>query len=1125
MAESTEKTTPHNEKKSSDLLKKAPIGILTFDEEYKINFINENFINLGLLYNFNCENISGQSILDMEIFPGLSFKEELLEIQTGYSFEREYSRFGTGTVSLAVIIKCSPVFEDHDFQGGILVVEDLRILSGINEEGILKKEHFERIMNKVNDLLFITDNEGKVKFYYGKQIRKLTDEIALDFQINKIFSPSARNDFDKYFELVKLKRNSEKFNLEIVVGEDKLIYECRIEPLLNKKGQIQFIFFFLNNITDIIQYNENLADELNSTKQYQSITESTSESIITIDLEGKIVSWNKASETLFGYSKSEVSGKFLGEALGLFDTNYFDNIKEELNSKLFWKINLTFNKENRKKEIVEARFSMKKGDNIIFVLFINITDRNLLEQQLKTSEERFRNILSNSDDLIISIEPDGTINYINDKFATVLGYSDEIINKNIKILIDPRYLETNIFDLKEFKNSPNKKIELPLISKFNNVHYFISKFSPVFFDNKTIKNFNGFLHEITLEKRDEKELFLFKTLFETSKDGIAIIANGKIVLSNDSFAALFGYRKKEEINNTTVLEFVSSNDGLKVAEYIQMLELGKEVPGRFEFLGRKKDKSIFFVEVSPSLLNIDEKNFVVIDARDVTERKRAQQAIRESEEKYRNITENIDDFLFTFERIEKVLKPLFYTTSVEKITGYTQSEFLSESTLFLKIIYPDDFPLVKNKFESVLRSKIQVSEEMEFRIINKNGNVVWVRTKINVIRNPEGKLTKIYGLVSDISLRKKAEEELNRSTENLIKLNETKDKFISIISHDLRTPFSSILGFTDLLIADEELTEEEKRQYIKFIQESSKSMLALVNSLLDWTRLQTGRIKFEPEKVTASLIINESINSLAGNAFQKNIQIKSEIEKNITVYVDQSLMMQVFNNLISNSIKFTRPGGEIIISAHPSNKARFYEFSVNDNGVGIKEGNLKELFRVDTKYSSEGTSGEKGTGLGLSLVKEIIEKHGGNIWVESEYGKGSSFKFNLPIASANILLVDDSKTDRLLYSKLLKNITPDYNIELASNGREALEKILAAPPALVITDHLMPEMNGYELTKEIKKLDIKGKPQIIILSGDIDRSAIVDYTNLGIEYVFHKPVNISNFKNAVEKSLRKGLTG
>src|ERR1035437_9344315 len=1125
MAKYTKKKAPNIGDERANLLQKAPVGILTFDEEYRINLVNENLSHLGPYYSFNYDNLTGQSILDSEIFPGLSLKEELLDIKTGYSFEKEYTRIDTGSASISVIIKCSPVFEDHNFQGGILVVEDLRIIKGVTEEGILKSEHFEKIMNKVNDLLFITDGEGKVKFYYGKQVRNLNYEITYNFQINNIFPPAARSDFDKYYELVRAKRRSEKFKTELVVGEDKIIYECKIEPSLNKKGQLQFIFFFLNDITEIIQDNENLARQLNDFKLYQTIAESMAESIITIDLEGKVLLWNKASEILFGYSKNEVSGKFLGEALKLFDEVYFNNIKEELKKDKSWKINLTFNKKDQKKEIVEARFSMQPEDSFITVLFINITDRNLIEQQLKTSEERFRNILGNTDDLIISLETDGTIAYVNEKFVSVLGYSGEIISKNIKAFLDPKYLENNIFDLKEFKNNPNKKIELPLISKFGNIHYFTAKFSPVFFDNKTIRSYNGFLYEITSEKKLEKEFFLFKSLFEASKDGIAIVTNGKIVLSNDSFATIFGHKKKEEVFNNSLIDFVSSNDSLKVAEYFQLLELGKEVPGRLEFLGRRKDKSVFFIEVSPSIINVDSKNFVVIDARDVTERKRAQQAIRESEEKYRNITENIDDFLFTFERIEKVLKPLFYTFSVEKITGYTQTEFLLESTLFLKIVYPDDFHLVKKKLKTILRSRIQVSEEMEFRILNKHGNIVWIRTKINVIRNTDGKISKIYGLVSDISLRKKAEEELNRSTENLIKLNETKDKFISIISHDLRTPFSSIMGFTDLLIEDEDLTEEEKKQYVRFIQESSKSMLALVNSLLDWTRLQTGRIKFEPEKISARMIIINSINSLSVAALQKNIILKSEVEKNVTIYADNSLMTQVFNNLISNAIKFTKPGGEIVISASPSKKTRFYEFSVRDNGVGIKPENMKELFRIDTKFSSEGTAGEKGTGLGLSLVNEIIEKHGGKIWVESEYGKGSNFKFILPIASANILLVDDSKTDRLLYSKILKNITPDYTIEIASNGKEALEKIMTAPPALVITDHLMPEMNGYELIREIKKLDIKGKPQVIVLSRDMDRSAIDDYTNLGIEYVFHKPVNLSNFKTAVEKSLRKGLLG
>jgi two-component system sensor histidine kinase/response regulator len=145
------------------------------------------------------------------------------------------------------------------------------------------------------------------------------------------------------------------------------------------------------------------------------------------------------------------------------------------------------------------------------------------------------------------------------------------------------------------------------------------------------------------------------------------------------------------------------------------------------------------------------------------------------------------------------------------------------------------------------------------------------------------------------------------------------------------------------------------------------------------------------------------------------------------------------------------------------------------------------------------------------------------VWVESEYGYGSDFKFTLPVASANILLVDDSRTDKLLYSKILKHIAPDYNIDIASDGKEALDKILNSPPALVISDHSMPVMNGYELTKNVINSDIKGKPPIIILAAELDRSTIFDYNQLGIENVFQKPVNLSDFKKAVEKALKQGI--
>ncbi len=615
-----------------------------------------------------------------------------------------------------------------------------------------------------------------------------------------------------------------------------------------------------------------------------------------------------------------------------------------------------------------------------------------------------------------------------------------------------------------------------------------------------------------------------KSLFTASQDGIAVEQDGKLLLANDSFAKIFQYKDALEIQSKNILELVSAADASRVKEYLISKKSGLKAQERIEFLAKKKDGSTFFSEFSAASFKQNEKIYLVLLAMDVTERKRTQKVLRESEQKYRSITENIDDFLYTFERAGNFFKPLFFTTAVQKVTGYTQDEFLGDSKFLLKLIHPDDFPEVKRKLKSLWGSIPETTSELELRIINKEGNVVWVRNKLNMVRDSENKIQRIYGLVSDITFNKRAEEELKESAANLKKLNEAKDRFLSIISHDLRTPFSSILGFTDLLIDDDTLSDIEKKQYISYIQDSSKSMLALVNSLLDWTRLQTGRIKFEPEKINAQELINSSISTVSGNAVKKGIKIQNLVEPSHYLFVDKSLALQVFNNLLSNAVKFTKRGDSITISAKPSSALRFMQFSIKDTGRGIKPDNLSKLFNIETKFSSEGTAGEKGSGLGLSLVKEIILKHGGSIDVKSEYEKGSEFIFSLPVASAKILLVEPNKRDRILYSKILMNIASDYAVSIVSNGNEALERIISSPPALVITEHQMPVMNGYNLVRELIKSGLKSITPVIVLTSKIERSAVQQYVELGIEHIFTKPVNLRSFKEAIEKSIRKGIS-
>ena len=1114
-----------------NLIDSAPIAILTFNRNGEIDYVNKSFGELELLYGFEYpENVIGTSIFGKELFPKYTITTELNDILSGLPFEKELNFVETKSNGLIhLIIKGAPIYDGDEIIGGIVIIEDLKILTKTKKESAIRNDFLDSAIHNVSDFFLVVDRLDRIQFF-SKNILHFINvpaNLIQNTSVGSLFDSDTSRTVKEYLEYSKKNRVVINEKISYEVRGIKKVFDCRFVPQENYRKEISFVYVFFKDITAQEREIDTLYNDFGKLEYYQTITTKANEALFVINSDNKIEYWDENSTKLYEITKEEAIGDKANNAISILSETFLDSLRLKLNEKSLHKIVLSYFDKNREKKTYEAQFTyLDEKNNRLIVKSIDISDKIIFEEGLKQSLKGLREMLSKSPTMILNVDQDGQILFANPAFQNVMEYvEEELISKRFYDLIDETYLENNIFDFKGFVGENTKQIDLPLKNKSGKIILFKGTFHPSKENENHIRNFICFFTEHKEQKYSTEESNLFHSLVDYAYDGIAVTSDGRILIANKSFSNIFGYSSSNELINKEIIELASNDDIIKVAEYFRLLERKKEIPARFDFLGKKKDGSSIHTELSIGSFEYSSKNYFVMIARDVTERIRAQRAIRESEEKYRNITENIDDFLFTFERIGLALRPIFCTSSIQKVTGYTQAEFLTDSKIFLKAIHPSDFVQIKPKLINLLKSRIQLSGEFEFRIINKQGNIVWVRSKINLVRSGTGRIQKIFGLVSDVTFRKRAEEELKKSTQNLIKLNETKDRFISIISHDLRTPFSSILGFTDLLANDEELTDDERKQYVKYIQESSRSMLALVNSLLDWTRLQTGRIKFEPQKIDISKIILDSVNALSGAAMQKGIDVRSHINQMLYLFVDKSLILQVFNNLISNAIKFTNKGGFVDVLFEPVSNSRFVRFSIKDTGVGIKEDDLTKLFSVDAKFTSEGTAGEKGSGLGLSLVKEIIEKHGGTISVESEYGKGTEFIFTLPIASSNILIVDDNKTDRLLYSKILKNITPEYNVELASDGKEAIQKILSSPPALVITDHAMPIMNGYEFIIELKKMDIKGKPPVIVLSSDIDRAVINDYTDLGIEFVFQKPVNIGSFKLAIEKSLQKGLTG
>jgi PAS domain S-box-containing protein len=1119
------------EPKTLNLIESAPIAILTFNKSGEIDFANKAFADLELLYGFEYPaNLLGSNIFGKELFPKFTITNELNDILSGLPFEKELNFVETKSSGLIhLIIKGAPIFDPDEVIGGLIIIEDLKILTKTKKESAIRNDFIENAIHNVSDFFLVVDRMERVQFFSKNILHYLnvTANLIQSVALGSLFDSDTSRVIREYFEYAKKNRIVFTEKLAYDVRGNRKVFECRFVPQENFRKEISFVYLFFKDITAQEREIDSLYKDVSKLEHYQIISKKTNEAVFVINDDNKIVTWDDRAENLYEVSEKEAVGSLARNVVSILSDSFLDSIRLKLNDKDIHKIVLSYFDKNRQKKTYETYFTfLDEKQKRIVVKSIDISDKIHFEEGLKLSLKGLRDIVSKAPLMICNIDREGQILFANSTFQKKLEFAEEeLLSKNIYDLIEPAYLENNILDLQRFNDDEIKKLNLPIINKEKVSTLLQITFHPSRDNENRIQFFNCFLSEFKETKQPNEESNLYLSLINSAYDGIALGFEGRIIVANQSFAKIFGYGSNDELMHKDIIELASNEDIIKVAEYFRLLERKKEIPARFDFLGKKKDGSSIHTELSIGSFESNNNNYIVMIARDVTERIRTQRAIRESEEKYRNITENIDDFLFTFERTGLALRPIFCTSSIQKVTGYTQTEFLTDSKLFLKAIHPSDFGSIKPKLINLMKSRIQLSGEFEFRIINKQGNIVWVRAKINLVRTATGRIQKIFGLVSDVTFRKRAEEELKKSTQNLIKLNETKDRFISIISHDLRTPFSSILGFTDLLANDQELTEDERNQYVKYIQESSRSMLALVNSLLDWTRLQTGRIKFEPQKIDVSKVIVDSVNALSGSAIQKGIEVVSQVNQSLFLFVDKNLITQVFNNLISNAIKFTNKGGVIKITNEAVLNSRFVKFAVKDSGVGIKQDDLAKLFSVDAKFTSEGTAGEKGSGLGLSLVKEIIEKHGGSIEVESQFEKGTEFNFTLPIASSNILIVDDNKTDRLLYSKILKNITPEYEVEVASDGREAIQKILSSPPALVITDHSMPVMNGYEFVIELKKMDIKGKPPVIVLSSDIDRATINDYTELGIEFVFQKPVNIGSFKLAIEKSLQKGLSG
>ena len=490
----------------------------------------------------------------------------------------------------------------------------------------------------------------------------------------------------------------------------------------------------------------------------------------------------------------------------------------------------------------------------------------------------------------------------------------------------------------------------------------------------------------------------YRTLVDSMSEGLLQVDNNDvIVFANRIFCAMSGYSLEELTGKAGHMILFDKNQWEIIVEK-NVLRL-KGIIDTYEMKMRCKNDEYKWVQIGGSPI-IDNKGIVIGSIgvfTDITERKTIEKELEESEKKYRDLFEKSADAILIINNGKFVD---CNQATVEMLHYNDKKELLKTHPSELSPEFQPDGKSSLEKADEMMRTAMEKgSFRFEWYHKKADGEVFPVEVLLTAIdTNDRNKI--LYTVWRDITERKKAELQLAKYAEELKSLNSIKDKFFSIISHDLRGPFQGFLGATDLLVSEiDTLSKEEIMGIGEALNNSLKKQLDLLNTLLDWSRLQTGDFYIKPELFLLKEAILNIIQPFELLATQKGIKLINSVTEEIEVFLDVNMLSLIVRNLISNAIKFTNVNGYVKISA--IRKDHLIEISVEDNGVGMEQDVIKKLFRMDHYYTTEGTLNESGTGLGLMLCKEIVDKYKGDIRAESELNKGSKFIFTIPGSNNN----------------------------------------------------------------------------------------------------------------------------
>lgn len=479
-------------------------------------------------------------------------------------------------------------------------------------------------------------------------------------------------------------------------------------------------------------------------------------------------------------------------------------------------------------------------------------------------------------------------------------------------------------------------------------------------------------------------------IFKTSPDAAIItrLADGKIVDFNEGYTAITGF-SREDLDGKTTLEiniWKDLRDRQKVIGMVREMGYCENVEAQFI---RKDGREITGL-MSARTIELNGEPHLISISHDITERKKTEETLRRSNAYLENLINYANAPIIVWDPGFRIMR---FNRAFEYLTGLIESEVLGKS---LEILFPAD--RVESSMAMIRKTLAgERWESVEIIIRHRDGSLKTVLWNSATIFDSDG--TSPIATIAqgqDITLRKISEAMLTLKNEELEETNAEKDKFFSILAHDLRNPFNALLGFSQILDEERnELSDEELATTIRYLRKATVTIYQLLDNLLEWSRIQRGAVTVHQEPLNLKSLVDGTVEVVAESAMTKNIELSVNIHGNIMVMADFYMLSTILRNLTYNAVKFTNPGGSVTILGHPANE-RFIEIEVADTGIGIPREMIDNLFLFNSKTNRQGTSGEPSSGLGLIICKEFAEKQGGAIRVVSEENKGSRFIVSVP---------------------------------------------------------------------------------------------------------------------------------